>query len=150
MSERPERAIKWLEEKYESGPAQVTGVIQYILKLEAENAELKEEHPKCIVLPFNRDIKLELDTGLLFWSGENLGTIYGMIADSHLVDRLENAEFFSLTKLPQSGGKTLVKLMIHIHEDAAPYFPETGSMTVRELFDNEEKVFDVLEEQDHE
>lgn len=41
MIERPERAIKWLEEKYESGPAQVTGVIQYILKLEAELAEAK-------------------------------------------------------------------------------------------------------------
>ena len=65
--------------------------------------------------------------------------------DSARLDRLEEAEWFSLYTL--SDGRKLLK--IQIHKDAMCYLPKAGSMTVRELMDNEEKVFQVLEE-DHE
>jgi hypothetical protein len=63
--------------------------------------------------------------------------------DSKRLNRLEKAEWFVLETL--SDGKKRLKILIH--KDAAVYFPKDGSITVRELLDNEAKVFEVLEEQ---
>lgn len=62
--------------------------------------------------------------------------------DKLRMDRLEKAEWFVLETLPD-GRK---KLKILIHKDAACYLPEAGTMTVRELLDNEGKVFAVIKE----